>query len=253
MARVYISSTSQDLQEQREAAARAVRRLECEPINMENYTAGSRPPLEKCLADVRNSDIYVGIIAWRYGAHPPGMEQSFTRLEFEEAQSHQIPSLLFLLEEGVEWPKKWRDEGADGAGLQAFREHVAEKLTVRFFSRTPELETHVTAAVSLELQRSGGRRVDIPELLPYLSDRSRQRDQLADALYRHREKCPRRPMVVFVHGHEREAHGEFLERLKRKTLPDLLDLKGSEPVHQVRFEWGPRRHGRGEPGNGSLS
>ena len=67
MARIYISSTYPDLAEVREAVFRTMRMIGHDVIAMQDYVATEQRPLEKCLADVRSCDIYVGIIAWRYG------------------------------------------------------------------------------------------------------------------------------------------------------------------------------------------
>ncbi len=89
-----------------------------------------------------------------------------------------------------------------------------------------------------EVDRGAVGRIEIPELLPYMSDRSRQRDQLADALGDHRRELPRRPLAVLIHGDEREAHGAFIQRLQRVTLPRLLGLDpDNQPVHRVGVPW----------------
>jgi hypothetical protein len=41
---------------------------------MEAYTAADERPLDLCLRDVAQSDIYVGLWAWRYGYVPPADE-----------------------------------------------------------------------------------------------------------------------------------------------------------------------------------
>jgi hypothetical protein len=68
MARIYISSTYEDLKKEREAAAQAVRRLGHQSVYMEDYVASPQFPVDKCLQDVKSCDVYVGIFAW--GGHP---------------------------------------------------------------------------------------------------------------------------------------------------------------------------------------
>lgn len=46
--KVFVSSTSVDLQEQREATFRAIQRLELIPVVMESFGAHSRSPIEVC-------------------------------------------------------------------------------------------------------------------------------------------------------------------------------------------------------------
>ena len=91
MAKIYISSTYVDLKKEREAAAKAVQRLEDQAIAMENYVAADQRPLDKCLQDVKSCDVYVGIFAWRYGVIQNGYDKSITHLEYETAKHAGIP------------------------------------------------------------------------------------------------------------------------------------------------------------------
>ena len=70
---------------------------------MEDYVAEGRLPAERCLEDVSNCDVYVGIFAWRYGFIPSGYEFSITELEYREAIKLKIPTLIFLLDEEAAW------------------------------------------------------------------------------------------------------------------------------------------------------
>ena len=68
---------------------------------MEAYTAADERPLEKCLRDVAQSDIYVGVYAWRYGYEPPAEHgnpdgKSITELEYRKAESAKPRKLLFF-------------------------------------------------------------------------------------------------------------------------------------------------------------
>ena len=56
-------------------------------------------------------------------------------------------------------------------------------------------------------------KVEIPVLLPYMADRSLQREQLADLLEHHDSTNPRRPLALLIYGDEREAHRAFIDRL----------------------------------------
>ena len=68
--KVYVSSTYQDLIEHRAAVDRTLRRMGHDVIGMEQYVAEGSKPVERCRADVRNADVYVVIVAWRYGYVP---------------------------------------------------------------------------------------------------------------------------------------------------------------------------------------
>ena len=69
MAKIYVSSTYQDLQEHRAQVEKVIKRMGHTDVAMEYYVAEDRRPVRKCLDDVDACDIYVGIYAWRYGWH----------------------------------------------------------------------------------------------------------------------------------------------------------------------------------------
>ena len=90
--RVYLSSTYEDLKEYREAVFAALEKGGLEVARMEAYTAADERPLDLCLRDVAQSDIYVGLYAWRYGYEPPAEHgnpdgKSITELEYRQAES----------------------------------------------------------------------------------------------------------------------------------------------------------------------
>ena len=84
--KIYVSSTTNDLRNLRNYIAEQISIWQHQPVYMEDYSADAVPPLQKCLEDVSQCDIYLGIFAWRYGHIPPNQEYSITDLEFREAQ-----------------------------------------------------------------------------------------------------------------------------------------------------------------------
>ena len=57
MARIYLSSTFQDLKDHREEVARSLRQLRHEVVGMEEYVADGSRPLAKCLRDIAGDTI----------------------------------------------------------------------------------------------------------------------------------------------------------------------------------------------------
>ena len=121
MTRIYISSTYDDLKQEREAAAKAVRRLGHQSVCMEDYVAAPQLPVEKCLQDVRSCDVYVGIFAWRYGFIPKGYDKSITHLEYETAKQAGIPCLIFLTDKKARWPVEYVANGEERQKIDALR------------------------------------------------------------------------------------------------------------------------------------
>ncbi len=146
MARIYISSTYQDLAAAREAVYRALRKMRHDVIAMEDYVATDQRPVDKCLADVAECDIYVGIFAWRYGHIPPEQKCSITELEFREAVRCKKTCLLFLLHEEAPWPRKQMD--ADPERIEALRAELSRDYIVGFFRTADELAREVSVAIA---------------------------------------------------------------------------------------------------------
>ena len=149
MGRIYISSTFEDLKEQREAVYRVLRRQGHDVVAMEDYVARDERPLARCLADVRSSDLYVGIFAFRYGYIPPGQpddgQRSITELEYREASTALKERLCFLLDKKAPWPPDLVDE--DRRQIAAFRAELEREHSRGLFRSTEELCTHVLEAV----------------------------------------------------------------------------------------------------------
>ena len=61
MAKIYVSSTFKDLEKCREKVRLVLRQMNLEDVAMEYYVAEDRCPVDKCLEDVAECDLYVGI------------------------------------------------------------------------------------------------------------------------------------------------------------------------------------------------
>ena len=156
MARVYVSSTYSDLRDYRESAYRALRQLGHDVVAMEDSVAADQRPLDRCLAEVAASDVYVGIFAYRYGyvpedGNPEG--RSITELEYRHARALGLPCLVFLTDPAVPWPPQFIDGySQESDRIRALREELARTLTVGYFSSPSELAHQVVAAVSEALR-----------------------------------------------------------------------------------------------------
>src|SRR6266550_7286627 len=93
--RVFISSTLEELAEERAAARRAIARLHLVPVW---YESGARPhpPRPMYRAYLAQSQVFVGIYWQRYGWVAPGMEISGLEDEYRLAVAAGKPMLLYL-------------------------------------------------------------------------------------------------------------------------------------------------------------
>ncbi len=66
---VFISSTFKDLKEYRRQVWLILTRFDVAVRGMEEFGARTTGPLETCLAEVEQSEVYGGIIAYRLGSN----------------------------------------------------------------------------------------------------------------------------------------------------------------------------------------
>lgn len=134
---VFISSTSSDLKEHRTAVRESLLQAGYHPVDMADFMARAEGATSACLNEVAESDLFVGIYAWRYGFIPPGSEISITEQEFEEAQRLEKPCFCFVVEEGYDWPAQFQEEGKGGELLKNFKSRL-DSMLVRTTFTTPD-------------------------------------------------------------------------------------------------------------------
>jgi uncharacterized protein DUF4062 len=152
--KIYISSTFEDLKDERERVYRQLRKLRHDVISMEDYVAGEQRPLDECLADVADCDAYVALIAWRYGFVPRKdnpEKRSITELEYRQAVRSGKTPLIFLVDEEAPWKRALMDEvtgeGDGGECINRFRAELKDSHVVGMFRNADQLASDVVAAV----------------------------------------------------------------------------------------------------------
>jgi len=151
--RAYVSATFKDLQAHRRIAQVVLKRFGHEDVAMEYYVAEDERPLEKCLRDVANCDLYVGIFAWRYGFVPETdnpEKLSITELEYRKAVALDKPRLLFVIDEDADWPAKFMD--IDRGNIARLHAAIRKDRLGATFSTPDSLEARLSAA----LEKRGG-------------------------------------------------------------------------------------------------
>lgn len=137
---VFIGSTYEDLKDYRQAVQNELVRLETIIKGMEYFGSTPNTPLEECLIKVRESKIYIGIFAMRYGSVEEKSQKSFTHLEFEEAQRLNLPSLIYIIDENNQPVlPKYVDTGENAVKLQELKTFLKKNFTVSYFTSTDDL------------------------------------------------------------------------------------------------------------------
>ncbi len=156
MLKVYLSSTNVDLKDYREAVTEILR-APLEFSVVDSYDAATGTVRESCLQDVATCQVYVGIIAWRYGHIPEDNNRerkSITELEYLRAK--EVPGMarfLFLLDAAEPWPgDKDHDDiknGSEDAAtkIKSLRERVVVDRATLFKAQPADLAGKVLRAL----------------------------------------------------------------------------------------------------------
>ena len=126
---VFVSSTYQDLIEERQRVIEALLGKNCFPVGMEYFPAANDDQFTVIKKLIDRCDYYILIIGGRYGSIEPKSRKSYTQLEFEYAISRGIPVASFYHAKPSELPAE-RVEPTDVGKqkLGEFKTKVQEKL-----------------------------------------------------------------------------------------------------------------------------
>jgi hypothetical protein len=130
--RVFVSSASGALAPYRQAAVEVCHRLGMIPVHMEEFDPQRPAPEQVCRREVESCDVFVLLLAHRYGARPPGQQLSYTELEYRCAVDRAgMPLLAFVVDPAFAWPPPDIDRGAEAQALARFAAQVRAERTVR--------------------------------------------------------------------------------------------------------------------------
>ncbi len=119
---------------------------------MELWSADDRSGVAYSVDRVKQSDVFVLLLAHRYGTIPDGEQYSITELEYLAAREVGIPVLAFFVDPTVPWPPQdidWQSRDQ----LQKFKERVERAVTRKQFRTPQELAVLVTQALAHQLSR----------------------------------------------------------------------------------------------------
>jgi tetratricopeptide (TPR) repeat protein len=160
--KVMISSTSLDLPAHRKAAMDAVLRAGCFPLAMEHGSATSDSDAIRFSLDlVDQADLYVGIVAQRYGFIPDNRKQnpqswSVTEHEYRRAKERGIHRLIYLADKDHRFSEQDFDfEPEKRAKLKALQEELKKNEICGFFATTDKLHSLILQSLFEELNKRG--------------------------------------------------------------------------------------------------
>jgi hypothetical protein len=228
---VFVSSTYEDLKQEREQVVKAVLEMGHIPVGMEMFSAADAQQWQIISRHIESSDYYVVIVAHRYGSMEG--DRSYTEKEYDYAIERGVPVLAFVIDEKVpRLPASLEKEKKKRDALERFK----DKLRTRYISTwtsTADLYGKVSIALTKQMTaspRPGWVRASEapgPEVLAELTRLSKEnaelRVQLASAATDDRREA-------------RNAWKEFVDSAAGYTKANsrLLELEGSHSPDSSR-------------------
>lgn len=162
---VFISSTFEDLKEERRAVTETILNLRHIPVGMELFQASDESQWTHIQRRIEDCDYYLVIVAERYGSEVKikGQSKSYTQMEYEYAVKTGVPVAAFLLDPSVRgnWPQG-RTEPEKRAKVEKFRALCGKKLC-QFWKTPDDLAAKVASSLQgliREAPRKGWVRAD---------------------------------------------------------------------------------------------
>src|ERR1041385_7995228 len=152
--RVMISSTAADLLEHRKQIVAACLRQGMFPLRMEDLPATSDDAAAASVKLVDDSEIFIGVIAHRYGYVPKANNPdqiSVTEMEYNRAVERKIERLIFLIDKDRtlgDFKIKDIDTGERAEKLNRFKNRLETENIVNFFKSPDDLRANAIDSLS---------------------------------------------------------------------------------------------------------
>jgi Domain of unknown function (DUF4062) len=143
--KVFVSSTFDDLREERAEVQKALLKLNCLPVGMELFPAADDDTWDFIKEQINDSDYYVVVVGGRYGSlAPDGL--SFTEKEYDYAREREVPSIGFVhADRNAIVYGKTENDAKLVATLEAFITKIKRR-PVRTFTTPHQLASEVTTS-----------------------------------------------------------------------------------------------------------
>ena len=145
---VFVSSTYEDLKDERSAVMQCLLDNDCIPVGMEQFPASEMSQMEYIKKMLDDCDYYVLISAGRYGSlDKDGV--GFTEKEYDYAISKSIPVMSVLHSNIGSLPSAKCETTDDGRKrLDIFRQKISDGRMVKYYSDIGDLKYCVSTAIT---------------------------------------------------------------------------------------------------------
>ncbi len=145
---VFVSSTYEDLQEERRKVMEALLQMNCFPVGMEYFNASDESQWDVIKSLIDECDYYVLILAGRYGSIEESTGKSYTQKEYEYALSKGVPAIAFIHKDIASLPKaKTETDPSIEVKLASFQCDVKKHLC-KFWETSDNLASQVVLSLN---------------------------------------------------------------------------------------------------------
>jgi hypothetical protein len=150
--KVFISSTFEDLIPEREKVIYVLNRLHLFYNAMEFFGARTDKSLETCLMEIKQSDIYIGILGHKYGSKINKLGISYTEFEYNEATKLELPRLIYMKDPNIPiLPTHIESNPENAILLNDFVKKLKTNHTIAYFKSPEDLALQIVIDLSLVL------------------------------------------------------------------------------------------------------
>ena len=154
---IFISSTYEDLKEERKKVQDTILSMYQFPIGMEMFSATDVGQWEIIRETIDRSDYYVLILGHKYGSVIEEGEYagiSYTHREFRYALEQKIPVLAFLIDDCVAVTLEKMEKDADKKEkLEMFKDEVKSERLIQWWTSKDDLANKVSIALAKQINR----------------------------------------------------------------------------------------------------
>ena len=153
---IFVSSTFEDLKEERQAVLWAILEMDHFPAGMELFPAADEAAWDLIKDVIDQSDYYILIIGGRYGSlDSKGI--GYTENEYEYATLKKKPVIALLHQNPDNLPRgKTETDNAAWDRLQKFRRKVENSNTCKYWESADELKVQVILSLNSQIKRRPG-------------------------------------------------------------------------------------------------
>lgn len=155
---VFVSSTYEDLIEERKEVTQALLECGCIPTGMELFPASSKKQWEIIKRVIDDCDYYLLVLAGRYGSYgkdDDGKQVGYTEMEYDYALKTGKPIIVFIHNDINSIPLCKCEQTKKGQSrLNKFRKKVSDVRMVQYWTNKDNLKSAVLQSVPAMVQAS---------------------------------------------------------------------------------------------------